>query len=452
MRAIALYGCFLASVLLAVPDTVRSADTPAAYTPRDAAWVVPGSELKSPPPADGAGELRELKTLMAKRSADELERARWWNVGGPAYRWNELAVEALLDQFVVLPMAARHLALLHTAIDDAVAAAWSDKTRHGRVRPSVADPSIAAALPVPTSKSYPSDVAAAAAAAASVLAHLLPDRKAEFLALAEEAMRSRVLTGVEYPSDLAAGRALGERAAALAIRHAATDGSDARWTGSVPQGPGKWQGTNPIGATAPAWRPWVLSRADEFRPSPPPAFDSEQTKLALAELKSFKRTPQTNHRATYWEVFGGARAFALWNDIARTKLLESAMVDPPASARALAALNIALLDSAIACWEAKFAYWYIRPSQLDAELKPVFPPPNHPSYPAAHGCLSTAAATVLAELFPRDRQRILAHGRQAAEARVWAGIHYRFDIEAGEDLGRKVAGKVMARAYASRSQ
>jgi len=134
------------------------------------------------------------------------------------------------------------------------------------------------------------------------------------------------------------------------------------------------------------------------------------------------------------------------------KLLEYGnSFDAPAAARALAALNIAFLDSAIACWDAKYAYWFIRPSQLDPELKPVFPPPNHPSYPAAHGCLSTAAATVLANLFPRDAEGLLAHGREAAEARIWAGIHYRSDIDAGEVIGRKVGERVLARAFKSRA-
>ena len=175
--------------------------------------------------------------------------------------------------------------------------------------------------------------------------------------------------------------------------------------------------------------------------------DSEKTQTDLAELKAFKRTPQSNHRAVYWEVFGGARAHALWNEIARVKLLEYGEgFDGPASARALAVLNVAFFDASIACWDGKYAFWYIRPSQLDPELKPVFPPPNHPSYPAAHGCLSTAASTVLASLFPRDRDRLLAQGKEAAEARIWAGIHYRFDIDAGQELGRKVAEKVLARA------
>ena len=185
-----------------------------------------------------------------------------------------------------------------------------------------------------------------------------------------------------------------------------------------------------------------------MRPSAPPSVDSEQIKRDLAELKAFQRTPKFNHRAVYWEVFGGARAHALWNEIARMKLSEYGdTYDAQLAAHVLATLNIAFLDAAIACWDAKFTYWYIRPSQLDPELKPLFPPPNHPSYPAAHGCLSTAAADVLAAVFPRDRDRFLALGKEAAEARIWAGIHYRVDIDTGQAIGRKVAEKVLRQAF-----
>jgi hypothetical protein len=216
--------------------------------------------------------------------------------------------------------------------------------------------------------------------------------------------------------------------AALAVERGKTDGFDAKWSGSVPQGPGKWQGTDPIASLAGTWRPWVLSRGDEFRPPAPPAFDSEATKAALAELKDFERTPASDHRAVYWEVSGGARGYSLWNEIARTKLLEHGTAfDAPASALVFTVLNIAYQDATIACFDAKYAYWYIRyaywyirPSQLDPELETVLPPPNHPSYPAAHGCLSTAAATVLAAFFPRDGERLLALANEAAEARIWA--------------------------------
>jgi membrane-associated phospholipid phosphatase len=441
----------LLSGLLVMPALPAWADSVAAnLVPSAHAWLTDAkNELGSaPPPTDAGAEMAELRALAAGRGPADVARFRWWDMGGPAYRWNELTIEALLDDFVTLPLAARHLALVHAAVDDAVAAAWADKRRYRRPRPHDVDPSLATLLPALKDPSYPSDYAAAAAAGAAVLGTLFPQRAAAFAAAADEAMRSRLLAGVEFPSDIAAGREIGRKVAALAIARAKSDRSDAKWTGSVPQGSDKWQGTNPIAPMAGTWRPWVLAQADEFRPAAPPAVESERVKTDLAELKSFKRTPKSNHRAVYWEVFGGARAHALWNETARMKLLEYGdAFDAPASARVLATLNIVLLDAAIACWDAKYAYWFIRPSQLDPDLKPVFPPPNHPSYPAAHGCLSTAATTVLAALFPPDRDRLLAQGKEAAEARIWAGIHYRFDIDAGQDLGRKVAEKVLAQAF-----
>jgi hypothetical protein len=194
----------------------------------------------------------------------------------------------------------------------------------------------------------------------------------------------------------------------------------------------------------------LLATQSEFRPPAPPAFDSDKVKDDLNELKRFARTPRSNHRATYWEVHGGARVHTLWNEIARAKLLENGAA-PATAARILAALNIALADAGTACWEAKYTYWYIRPPQLDPELKPLFPPPNHPSYPAAHGCYSSAGATVLAGAFQHDRDKLLALGKEAAEARIWAGIHYRFDIDAGQELGRKVGERALERAFAART-
>ena len=442
----------LSTGLVVFAATPAVASDGSQLVPRAQWWLVESiAEVTSPPPPnDSKAELTELRALAAQRGTTDIARIRWWNTGGPAYRWNELAIEAMIDDFVTLPLAARNLALLHAAIDDAVAAAWANKGTHGRPRPGELDPVIATVLPTPKGSSYPSDYAAAATAAAEVLGTLMPARAAAFAAAAEEAMRSRLLAGVEFPSDVAAGRVIGRKTAALAVARSKADGSDAKWTGSVPQGSGKWQGTNPIAPMAGTWRPWVMTRPDEFRPPEPPAFDSQKTKTDLAELKAFNRTPRTNHRAVYWEVFGGARAHALWNETARMKILELGdAIDGRAASRVLATLNVAFVDAAIACWDAKYAFWHIRPSQLDTELKPLFPPPNHPSYPAAHGCLSTAAATVLAASFPSDRERLLAQGKEAAEARVWAGIHYRYDNDAGQEIGRKVAERAVARAFQS---
>ena len=73
------------------------------------------------------------------------------------------------------------------------------------------------------------------------------------------------------------------------------------------------------------------------------------------------------------------------------------------------------------------------------------PTPNHPSYPSAHGCLSGAAAEVLAWLFPHDAASLRALAEQAGESRIWAGIHFRSDVVVGLVLGRTVAWKTIER-------
>jgi hypothetical protein len=97
--------------------------------------------------------------------------------------------------------------------------------------------------------------------------------------------------------------------AALVVERGKADGADAKWTGSVPGGPGKWTGTNPILPMNGTWKPWVLSSPGEFRPTPPIPYDSPEKAAELAEIKNFKRTPQTNNEALFWEAaVGGLRA------------------------------------------------------------------------------------------------------------------------------------------------
>ena len=85
-------------------------------------------------------------------------------------------------------------------------------------------------------------------------------------------------------------------------------------------------------------------------------------------------------------------------------------------------------------------------------VTPLFTTPNHPSYPAAHGCFSGAVSAVLAYLFPRDAVDLNAPGNEAGESRLWAGIHFRSDIDAGLALGRAVAKLVVERAEKDASQ
>jgi hypothetical protein len=85
-------------------------------------------------------------------------------------------------------------------------------------------------------------------------------------------------------------------------------------------------------------------------------------------------------------------------------------------------------------------------------VTPLFTTPNHPSYPAAHGCFSGSISAVLAYQFPHDAVDLNALGNEAGESRLWAGIHFRSDIDTGLALGRAVAKLVIERAEKDGSQ
>jgi membrane-associated phospholipid phosphatase len=412
-------------------------------------WVLAsGSQFRLPPPPDSAAtraEIDELQALASQRDAAARDRITFWNAGAPSYRWVEVALERILKGPVRGLNASRHVALVNVAMYDATIAAWDSKYAYNRPRPSEFDPALSSALPNPRSPSYPSDYAATAGAASAVLAYLFPDDAKLFTDQAEEAARSRILAGVEYPSDVRAGLELGRTVAARVIERAKADGFDASWTGTVPTGSGFWNGTNPMFPSAGTWKTWVLAPANQFRPGPPPAYDSPQKAAELAELKSFPRTFETNQKAFFAQTGDGI--FALWYHSASQWMFEDRLDDnAPWAARAYALMSVAHHDSMVACWDAKYAYWAIRPFQLDPEVKTLFPTPNHPSYPAAHGCGSGAIAAVMAYLFPRRADFITAKADEMAWSRLWAGIHYRSDIEAGLALGRSVAQVVIERA------
>ena len=166
-----------------------------------------------------------------------------------------------------------------------------------------------------------SEHAAAATAAADMLGYLFPARARVFAAKAEEAMQVAPAAGADHPEDVEAGRAIGQRVAALAIARGKADGSDAKWNGSVPEGPGKWKGQNPIAPLAGTWQPWVLARV-RAAPAGAARIQLRADQGGTRRAEGVPRTPKMNHRATFWEVNGGARAHLLWNEIARTKLLE----------------------------------------------------------------------------------------------------------------------------------
>ena len=403
------------------------------------------------PPADRAvidGEIQSLKDLAAKHNAEGRVQIEFWSAGGPLYRWDQIALDESLSHLINNNRGSRALALVSVAMYDAVVAAWDSKYAHNRPRPSVADPMLTTAVPTPQSPSYPSEHAVVAGAASGVLAYLFPDDAAKLSSLAEEDGQAQLLAGIQYPTDIAAGLELGRKVAALVIERGRSDGSNAAFDGHIPQGPGYWNGTDPIEPMMGTWKTWVLQSGAQFRPGPPPAYDSEQKKAELAEIKTFPRTAKSNDAAFFWQfAVAGTRGYHWWHGLVGQQIaLHGLDANPPRAARAYALQSVAQYDTVVACWDGKYTYWAIRPFQLDPEVKTLFPTPNHPSYPAAHACQSGANAAILSYLFPSEASRFTALAQQAGESRIWAGIHYRSDVVAGFELARRVTDAVIQRA------
>ncbi|CAN7511500.1 phosphatase PAP2 family protein [Mesorhizobium amorphae] len=409
-------------------------------------WVITsGEEFRVPPPPDSsAAELEQLREIIAKNDAQVAAKIAFWDAGSPGYRWIDLVNNRILEGKPI-PNTHRVYTYLTMAIHDATIAAWESKYFYNRPRPSEADAALSIVLPTPRSPSYPSEHAAAAGAAATVLSYFFPDEASSFQAMAEEAAQSRVLAGVQFPSDSSAGLELGRRVAEQVIARAKADGSDAVWTGNVPTGPCKWVGDKPVNVTVPNWKPIVLTAADEFRPPAPPDCQSPAVKAETDAIRQFERKFPNSYKAFYWQSPSGL--FTDWYDYASKWMFEDKTdSNPPRAARAYAMLAAIHFDAFIASNDGKFAYWYLRPNMLDPSITPLFAVPPFPSYPSNHSTLSTARSEVLAYLFPSHADFIRKVGKEAGDSRIWAGIHYEMDNQAGVALGKAVAGKFIERA------
>jgi membrane-associated phospholipid phosphatase len=211
----------------------------------------------------------------------------------------------------------------------------------------------------------------------------------------------------------------------------------------MPTGSGYWTGEKPVEPTAGQWQTWVLSSGDEVRPEPPLAYDSPELAAELQEVMTFTRTWQTNQKALYWQTFDGI--IENWYTFASLRMFEQGLdANPPQAARIYALMSVAHADAALACWDAKYTYWYFRPHQMDATLVTLFPVPNYPSYPSGHACVSTAISEVIAAQFPASADTIRARATEALESRIWAGLHFRHELVAGRQIGLAVAEKVLA--------
>ncbi len=290
---------------------------------------------------------------------------------------------------------------------------------------------------------------AVASASAAVLSEMFADSTVR-ASIARELTRDleQARTASRAAERAIASRRLGEDVARRVIAWAPTANFAAPWNGTIPTGPGMWysaRGVPPLGIALVKARPWLIDSAAQFRPGPPPAYGSPAFQAALEEVRRVarERTPEQTKIAQRWNA---GDPWALWNETASAALRRHRVSDAQA-ARVLAVLNVAASDAIIACFEAKYHYWTIRPSQADTTLvlADSVGLPNFPAYPSGHACSAGAFDVVLGHFFPNERAEFTRIAEEQAMSRLYGGIHYRFDNDGGLALGRVVGRYVVDR-------
>jgi hypothetical protein len=416
-------------------------------------WVLAaGNEIQVPaPPAETSdqtkAELAELRQLQKQRSPSVNTAIQYYNAVPATQRWHDLAYTLARAEKQSPNRQARLSAILHTALHDAVIVTWTAKYQFNRKLPSQMAPDVTPVVPitgaVPAPEpSYPSEHAAIAGTAVGLLTAFFPKEEANLKATAAELGQTRLLMGVNYRSDIDAGFALGQAMAQKALARAATDGSDAKWTGTVPTGPGMWVGKDPLEPLQGTWKPWLMTRGDQFRPGPPPAIDSVAFQEELALLKRINSNPTPSQRAIATNFAAKSLDF-IWEP--GYALVRRERLSVPREVRLLAPFAVLYHDAYIAAHDAKYTYWSLRPHMADTTIVPLIPVPNHPAYVSNAAIIASAAAELVGSMFPQEAAQWRYLGEEAGLSRIYAGIHYPSDERAGNQMGKSIAALAIQR-------
>ena len=363
--------------------------------------------------------------------------------------WNNAALDAIRAGSTAPPIASRSLAILHVSIYDAV---------NGIARTH--EPYLVqSAVPASASRE-----AAASAAAHDALVNLFPAAASSF-----DALHAAILAGIPDGPQKTAGIVWGEFVADQILVARANDGSDAIVPPPGGSGPGVWIPTPPAFRPylLPQWGfvvPFVMSSSSQFRPPGPPSLDSQRYAADYNEVKELgalvgsTRTEDQTEIALFWADGAGTETPpGHWNSIAqiiadgRSNTLEQ-------NARLFALLNIAMADAAICAWDAKYMFHFWRPvtainfTEPELGWSSFIVTPPFPDYVSGHSTFSGAAATVLplfygtedlpftsdSDFLPgvyRSFPTCLAAAGEAADSRLYGGIHFRSANEDGLQAG-----------------
>ncbi|MFZ0113270.1 MAG: vanadium-dependent haloperoxidase [Xanthobacteraceae bacterium] len=403
-------------------------------------------------------------TYTMSRSASAAVVGAWLAVSAaaPAYAnvitdWDEKAIAAVAPLAGVAPpympyVAYRMMGMVHAAMFDAVN---SIERRH---QPYLVQ------LPADATTSKE---AAAAAAAATVLATV--DAKT---AAAMKAALADYLAAIPDGPAKWDGVKLGEAVATKVLEARANDGCDAPDDYRPRTTPGVYVPTAITRAAM--WRnvkPFAMVNQSQFRPSPPISLESKEWVTDFNEIKEYgglnsaKRTAQQTETARFWLVAGPVA----YHPFVR-QLVSAKQMNVIESARFMTLAAIAINDALIAVFDAKYHYNFWRPitairngdidaspaTERDATWQPIADTPMHPEYPCAHCILSGAVAGVVRAALGTEEVPEIAitsptapgvthrwtnmavFTEEVANARVWAGFHYRSSTHAGTDMGLKI--------------
>lgn len=291
---------------------------------------------------------------------------------------------------------------------------------------------------------HPPISAAIGGASVAVLSVFFPLDVAE-LEAALDAQESADPWPGDKHEDFAAGEAIGRAIGARVNAFAQSDLVGLTNPGTPPVGPGFWIANGPPARGQLGARPFYLSSTSELRPPPPPAFGSAEYNAALAEVRQISdtRTAEQVAIAQFWHVNQGPNSNAAWNTIVRDLIVTHRRSDAEA-ARIFFLGYSAVWDGLIGSFDGKYYYWMIRPSQADPGITLPISLPNHPSYPSNHAVIEGVWAGILEAEFPGERDRLEQIAEEGSMSRLYAGIHYRFDKDAGLALGRAAAAKALA--------
>jgi hypothetical protein len=303
-----------------------------------------------------------------------------------------------------------------------------------------------------------------------------------------------------------AGQRIGSVAAGQVIRARTGDGltTPIGSTSTFPTlapGPGVWRLTPP--AFLAPQVPWtanvhtfILKSGTQFLPPPPPSLSSSDWVTAFNEVKTYggatstARTTDETNIAKFWS----ANVVRQYNRVARD-ITDAKGLDLVQTARLAAMVDDVAADTGISVMYAKYHYLFWRPvSAIDPAAvsadgfgptpgfndgnsatieqpgwRPLLVTPNHPEYPAAHGSITGAMAEIFNSILG-NQINVDVHGfdpngavgnfdavqhfntaddlrTQIVNARVWAGLHYRFSGVAGITLGTSIGDYDLKHAF-----